>query len=249
MSNRPLGKRRWSRFLAAISAATARAGSKSPCAEKATASVASACAPPCAAGACTPCNPRRSRPAPPIRPTGCGAPPTGCLTSPSPPRPTRSGSATSRTCRWPTATGRLPVCVSGYGQQAGGRLARTGHDARRTGHQGFTARLLGATADAGPARAFRPRRAVLRQRLPPAAPRPPGPALAEPPGRLLRQCAGGKPLVAPQNRSPRTARAARFCRPGRRPTQRRRLFDYYNHEQLHSRIGYQTPYHTHQQLL
>jgi putative transposase len=26
-------------------------------------------------------------------------------------------------------------------------------------------------------------------------------------------------------------------------------FDYYNHERLHSSIVYQTPYHTHQQLL
>lgn len=26
-------------------------------------------------------------------------------------------------------------------------------------------------------------------------------------------------------------------------------FDYYNHERLHSNIDYQTPYHTHQQLL
>ena len=43
----------------------------------------------------------------------------------------------------------------------------TGHDARRTGHHGSTTRFLGATADAGPARAFRLRRAVLRQRLPP----------------------------------------------------------------------------------
>ena len=26
-------------------------------------------------------------------------------------------------------------------------------------------------------------------------------------------------------------------------------FDYHNHDRLHSSIGYQTPYHTHQQLL
>ena len=26
-------------------------------------------------------------------------------------------------------------------------------------------------------------------------------------------------------------------------------FDYYNHDRLHSSIGYQTPYHAHQQLL
>ena len=32
------------------------------------------------------------------------------------------------------------------------------------------------------------------------------------------------PVVAPQNEDPRTARAARFCRPSRRTGQRRRLF-------------------------
>ena len=106
-SNRLLGKRRWSRSSAAISAATARAGCRSPCAEKDTASVASACARPCAAGACTRCNPRLSRPAPPIRPTGCAAPPTGCSISPSPPRPTGSESAISRICRLPTASGLI----------------------------------------------------------------------------------------------------------------------------------------------
>ncbi|MEJ7663957.1 MAG: hypothetical protein WKG07_32710 [Hymenobacter sp.] len=54
--------------------------------------------------------------------------------------------------------------------------------------------------------------------------RPRGRALAEPPRRLLRQCASRKPVVAPQNGGARTPRAARFCRPGRRASQRRRLF-------------------------
>lgn len=53
-SNRLLGKRRWSRSLAATNAATAHAGCRLPCAEKGTASVASAYAWRCAAGACTP---------------------------------------------------------------------------------------------------------------------------------------------------------------------------------------------------
>jgi transposase InsO family protein len=43
-------------------------------------------------------------------------------------------------------------------------------------------------------------------------------------GRRLRQRPGGEPVVAPQNRTARTARLARVYRPGRRADQRGRLF-------------------------
>jgi hypothetical protein len=51
--------------------------------------------------------PKAFTPAPPIRPTGCAAPRTGYSTSPSRRKLTRSGSAISPICRWPTATGLI----------------------------------------------------------------------------------------------------------------------------------------------
>ena len=60
------------------------------------------------------------------------------------------------------------------------------------------------------ARALRPGRPVRRQRSPGLLAPARGGALAEPPGRLLRQRAGGKPLVPAQNRSVGATRMARF---------------------------------------
>nr|GFD23805.1 hypothetical protein [Tanacetum cinerariifolium] len=80
----------------------------------------------------------------------------------------------------------LAVCVPGYGWQASSRLARHGHDARRTDYHRLAARFLGPAVYGGPTPPLRPRRAVRRQCLAPAAPRPRGAALAEPPRRLLR---------------------------------------------------------------
>jgi hypothetical protein len=80
----------------------------------------------------------------------------------------------------------LPMRVSRCGQQADIRLARDGHHYQIFDYQYFAAQLLGSFAHAEPTRPLRPRWAVLRQRVPPTAPRLPGATLAEPPGLLLR---------------------------------------------------------------
>ena len=109
----------------------------------------------------------------------------------------------------------LSVCLPGRGQQARGGLAGGRCHARRTSHHGLAADVFGATAHPGPARALRPGRSVLRQRLPCPGTPARGRALAKPPGRLLRQRPGREPLVSAQNQGTRTTRVARFCGPGR----------------------------------
>ena len=58
------GKRRWLSYSGCIHAARAPTGCRWPCARKATRWAASACARPCAAGACAPCKPRPTPRAP-----------------------------------------------------------------------------------------------------------------------------------------------------------------------------------------
>ena len=91
-ASHPLGKRRWSRSSACISAAAAPAACASPCVKRATASGGNVCARPCAGGAYRRFSPKPTRRARPIRPTGtgCGAPPTACSTSPNRPELIRS---------------------------------------------------------------------------------------------------------------------------------------------------------------
>jgi hypothetical protein len=146
-----LGKRRWSRSSAGISAATARAGCRSLCAERATALVGIAYAGPYVAEGCTRCNPRLLLHAPRTRRMGCAAPQTDYSTSPNLLTLTMSGSAASPTCRWLRRLG-LSVCVPRPGQQAGSRLARHGHNARGTDSYRLVARFFGPAAHARPTR-------------------------------------------------------------------------------------------------
>lgn len=89
--------------------------------------------------------------------------------------------------------------------------------------------LLAQRTRAEPDCPLRPRsypvgRAVCGQCLQVPATRRPGPALAQPTWRMLRQHPGRKPLVAPENRGARSPRLTRVCRFSRRTGQRRRLF-------------------------
>ena len=102
-------KRHWSRLFGIINAAMARVGCRSCCARTGIEWAVSACARLCSGGASSRCNPRPIPRAPPIRPMACAAPPTGCSTSPSPPRPIRCGCQTSRICCLPMAAGSYPV--------------------------------------------------------------------------------------------------------------------------------------------
>ena len=52
------------------------------------------------------------------------------------------------------------------------------------------------------------------------------------------------PLVLPQNRGARTARVARFADLADALASIADYSDYYNHDRLHSSIGYQIPYRT-----
>ena len=106
-SKRRLGKQPCSRPWGSTSAVMAPAGRKSRRVKKGTPWAASACARPCAAGACMRRDPRPAPRVRPTPPTSRAAPPTGYWTSPSRPRPTRSGSATPRICRWRTASGPI----------------------------------------------------------------------------------------------------------------------------------------------
>ena len=152
-SNRPwqktrrVGKPHRLRFLASTNAAMLLVGYRWPCGKKATGWAANACARPCAAGACTRYSPKLSPRARPIRPIACVAPPTGCSTSPNPPKQTTCGSATLPICRWPLVLG-LFVRLAGRLQQARGRLACDGLHARGASHHHLATRVFGPTAHA-----------------------------------------------------------------------------------------------------
>ena len=171
----------------------------------------------------------------------CAVPPTGYLTSPSLPRPTRCG------CR----TSHLPLANVCWAylcafQNMGTKHVvgwHVGHHVRRTRHDRLAADFYGAAAHPRPTRPLGPRWAVLWQRLPrPLAPARGG-ALAEPAQRLLRQ------------------RASRWSRLKTEVLELREwpvfadladaqasvvdYFDYYNHERRHSSIGYHKPYQFH----
>ena len=149
--------------------------------------------------------------------------PNRLLDQPHPPRPTGSGSATSRICRWPTAPG--PTCAPFRTCAASTWWAGTcGPTCPKSWSPAPCSGLFWPNGPP-PAWSSTPTGAgSTGQRLQGPAARGPGPALAQPPRRLLRQCPGRKPVVAPQNRGARSPRLARFCRPGRCPGQRRRLF-------------------------
>ena len=155
---------------------------------------------------------------------------------------------------------RLP----GRSYQTRRGLVSGGHDAREIGHYGLAAGLFRPAAHLKPTRPLRPRsypvgRPVLRQRLLHSLASARGCAFAEPPrsypvGRMLRQCPTGygpgrKLAVPAQNRGARTPRVACFAALADAQASIADYFDYYNHDYLHSGIGYQTSYHAHQQLL
>lgn len=138
------GKRRWSRPLGTISAATAPAGFKWPCAKTGTEWGRQRLRTGRATRACTHSSPALT-PRTTNSPTGCAASPTGYLTSPSPPRSIESRSRTSRFTAGEQRVDlsmRLPEQV----HQARHGLARVGNHAGSIGHFGLAAGLFCPTA-------------------------------------------------------------------------------------------------------
>ena len=116
--------------------------------------------------------------------------------------------------------------------------------------------FFGPTTCPGPGRALRPRGAIRRQCLPRPLVPARGRACAEPPGRVLRQRPGWKPTKGFGRRWSRLKTKVLelrewhvFADLADAQASIADYFDYYNHDRLHSITGYQTPYHTHQQLL
>ncbi|RZK29366.1 MAG: hypothetical protein EOO63_09205 [Hymenobacter sp.] len=193
--------------------------------------------------------PKAFTPAPPIRPTGCGAPRTGYSTSPSRRKLTRYGSAIAPICRWPTATGLI--------------CART-----RT----WSASRWWAGTSWPPCRRswLRPPCSAL------SGPSRPTPDLlvhsdrgGQYGGKEYRQLLHDHEALRSQSRRGDCYDNAQaeslwsrlktevlemrerpvFANLANAQASVADYFYYYNHERLHSSIGYQTSYHTHQQLL
>ena len=242
------GKRRWSRFLACTNAAMARAGCRWPCVKKGTGWVANACARPCVAGTCTSCNPRPSPRARPTQRMACGARPTGCSTSPSRPRPTGSGCRTSRICRSPTAP--WPICAPLRTWPASTSWAGTlwppcpKNWSPRPCSGAFwpsPAPALLGHSDRGGQYCGNPYRALLHRH-----------------GAVRSQSRRGECYDNAQAESLWSRLKIEVLELREWPifadladaqASFADYFDCYNHDRLHSSIGYQAPYHTHQQLL
>ncbi|WP_310393801.1 IS3 family transposase [Hymenobacter sp.] len=205
---------------------------------------ASACARPCAGGACTRFSPRPSPRARPTLPTACAAPPTDCSTSPSRLRPTGSGSRTSPYL--PLANGAWAYLCA-FQDMASKHVMATMPEELATMalQRGFLAQpptpgLLVHSDRCGQycGNAYR----VLLHRY----------------GAVRLQSRRGECYDNAQAES-------LWSRPKTEVLELREwpvfadladaqasvadYFDYYNHDRLHSSISYQTPYSTHHQLL
>ena len=120
----------------------------------------------------------------------------------------------------------LTVRLPGHGQQAGGGVAGRCLDARGTDYERLAPRFLVSVAHAWLGR-----------------------PLAEPARRLLRQRPGRSLWSRLKTEVFELRERPVFTGLVNAQLSVADYFVYYNHERMHSSVGYQTPYHAHQQLL